>query len=119
MAVACSGLRFLITSLAIGTLYAHLTYQSFWRQLLFLVALILFSVLANGLRAFLLIYVAEKSNMAYGFGDDHYIYGWLVFGLVLLLMFKPGFTSLRNSFAVVRMPFASVTTSSFTSTTIT
>lgn len=90
VAVACSGLRFLITSLAIGTLYAHLTYQSFWRQLLFLVALILFSVLANGLRAFLLIYIAEQTNMAYGFGDDHYVYGWLVFGLVLLIMFWLG-----------------------------
>ncbi|WP_333797337.1 exosortase A [Rheinheimera sp.] len=90
VAVACSGLRFLITSLAIGTLYAHLTYLSFVRQLLFLLALILFSVLANGLRAFLLIYIAEQTNMAYGFGDDHYVYGWLVFGLVLMIMFWLG-----------------------------
>ena len=90
VAVACSGLRFLITSLAIGTLFAHLTYQSFWRQLLFMLALVLFSVLANGMRAFLLIYIAEQTDMAYGFGDDHYIYGWLVFGLVLLVMFWLG-----------------------------
>lgn len=90
VAVACSGLRFLITSLAIGTLYAHLTYLSFWRQLSFLLALILCSVLANGLRAFLLIYIAEQTNMAYGFGDEHYVYGWLVFGLVLLFMFWLG-----------------------------
>lgn len=90
VAVACSGLRFLIASLAIGTLFAHLTFASFRRQCLFLLALILVSVLANGLRAFVLIVIAEQSNMAYGFGDDHYIYGWLVFGLVLLLMFYLG-----------------------------
>lgn len=90
VAVACSGLRFLITSLAIGTLFAHLTYQTLWRQLLFMAALVLFSIFANGMRAFLLIYIAEKTEMAYGFGDDHYIYGWLVFGLVLLVMFWLG-----------------------------
>lgn len=90
VAVACSGLRFLIASLAIGTLFAHLTFQSFYRQLLFLFGLVVVSVLANGLRAFVLIWIAEKSNMAYGFGDDHYIYGWLVFALVLLLMFYLG-----------------------------
>lgn len=90
VAVACSGLRFLIASLAIGTLFAHLTFRSFRRQCLFMLALILVSVLANGLRAFVLILIAEQSNMAYGFGDDHYVYGWLVFGLVLLLMFYVG-----------------------------
>ncbi len=90
VAVACSGLRFLIASLAIGTLFAHLTFRSFRRQCVFLLALVLVSVLANGLRAFVLILIAEQSNMVYGFGDDHYIYGWLVFGLVLLLMFYLG-----------------------------
>ncbi len=90
VAVACSGLRFLIASLAIGTLFAHLTYRSFWRQCAFLVTLILFSILANGLRAALLILVAEETNMAYGFGDDHYVYGWVVFGLVMLFMFWLG-----------------------------
>lgn len=90
VAVACSGLRFLIASLAIGTLFAHLTFQSLKRQLLFIMALVVVSVLANGLRAFVLIWIAEQTNMAYGFGDDHYVYGWLVFALVLLSMFYLG-----------------------------
>ncbi|MBU2224935.1 MAG: exosortase, partial [Gammaproteobacteria bacterium] len=90
VAVACSGLRFLIASIAIGTLFAHLTYRSLFRQSAFVVTLIAFSILANGLRAALLIFVAEKSNMAYGFGADHYVYGWVVFGLVMLIMFWLG-----------------------------
>jgi exosortase A len=90
VAVACSGLRFLIASIAIGTLFAHLTYQSFLRQVLFVLTLIVFSILANGLRAALLIVIAEQSNMAYGFGADHYVYGWVVFGLVMLTMFWLG-----------------------------
>mgnify|MGYP004701584205 CR=1 FL=1 len=90
VAVACSGLRFLIASLAIGTLFAHLSFISIYRQLLFMVVLVIVSIIANGIRAFFLIFIAEKSNMAYGFGADHYVYGWVVFGLVLLLMFYLG-----------------------------
>jgi exosortase A len=90
VAVACSGLRFLIASLAIGTLFAHLSFISIYRQVLFMVVLVIVSIIANGIRAFFLIFIAEKSNMAYGFGADHYVYGWVVFGLVLLLMFYLG-----------------------------
>jgi exosortase A len=121
VAVACSGLRFLIASLAIGTLFAHLTFISFRRQCLFLLALLLVSVLANGLRAFVLIVIAEQTNMAYGFGDDHYIYGWLVFGLVLLLMFYLGgrFSDFPATTASDQQPAESLTTTHTTQTATT
>lgn len=90
VAEACSGLRFLIASLAIGCIFAHLYFKTWYRQWLFMVMLIAASILANGARAFLLIYLAEMSNMQLGFGDDHYIYGWLVFVVVLALMFWLG-----------------------------
>lgn len=87
VAEACSGLRFLIASLAISVLFAELTYQGFWKKLTFVVFMMLVSVLANGVRAFMLVYIGEKSNMALGFGADHYLYGWLFFGAVLLAGF--------------------------------
>lgn len=90
VAEACSGLRFLIASLAIGCIFAHLYFKTWYRQWLFMALLIVASVLANGARAFLLIYLAEMSNMQLGFGADHYLYGWLVFVLVLALMFWLG-----------------------------
>jgi exosortase A len=87
VAVACSGLRFLIASVAIGTLFCYLTYRKWFKHVLFMVSLLIFSVLTNGFRAFFLIWIAEKSNMKYGFGADHYIYGWLFFGMVMFVMF--------------------------------
>ncbi len=90
VAEACSGLRFLIASVAISVLYAYLTYNKLIKQLLFVLTMIVVSILANGGRAFMLVYIGEKTNMAYGFGADHYLYGWLFFGAVLMAGFWLG-----------------------------
>lgn len=90
VAEACSGLRFLIAALAISVLFAHLHYRKWWKQFLFVGFMAVLSVLANGVRAFMLVFIGEKSNMQLGFGADHYLYGWLFFGLVLLAGFWLG-----------------------------
>jgi exosortase A len=90
VAEACSGLRFLIAALAISVLFAYLHYNRIWKQVLFVVLMALLSVLANGVRAFMLVYIGEKTAMQYGFGADHFVYGWLFFGLVLLAGFWLG-----------------------------
>ncbi len=90
VAEACSGLRFLIAALAISVLFAHLHYRSWWKQFLFVGFMAVLSVLANGVRAFMLVVIGEKSNMQLGFGADHYLYGWLFFGVVLLAGFWLG-----------------------------
>ena len=90
VAVACSGLRFLIASVAIGTLFCYLTYRRWYKHIVFMVSLLAFSVLANGFRAFFLIWIAEQTNMEYGFGADHYVYGWVFFGVVMFVMFWGG-----------------------------
>jgi exosortase A len=90
VAEACSGLRYLIASVAIGTLYAHLTYRRLRSRLVFIAASVLVPVLANGIRAYLIVLIAHLSDMKYATGIDHLIYGWLFFGLVMLLMFWVG-----------------------------
>jgi exosortase A len=84
VAEACSGLRFLIASLAVSVLFAYLNYKRLPKQIIFILFMTVLSVFANGIRAFLLVYIGEKSNMQLGFGADHYLYGWIFFGLVLL-----------------------------------
>lgn len=84
VAEACSGLRFLIASLAVSVLFAYLNFKRLPKQIIFIVFMTVLSVFANGIRAFMLVYIGEKSNMQLGFGADHYLYGWLFFGLVLL-----------------------------------
>ncbi|HSG52245.1 MAG TPA: exosortase A, partial [Rheinheimera sp.] len=90
VAEACSGLRFLIAALAISVLFAYLHYNAIWKQIVFVVVMAFLSILANGVRAFMLVYIGEKSGMKYGFGADHFVYGWLFFGVVLMAGFWIG-----------------------------
>lgn len=90
VAVACSGLNFLIASLSLACLYAYITYSKLYKQISFVVLTVVVSIIANSLRAFLLIFVAKVSDFKLGFGTDHYYYGWLVFFLVIYLMFWLG-----------------------------
>lgn len=87
---ACSGVRYLIASITLGIIYAHLTYRSRWRQLLFVLASIAVPILANGLRAYMIVMIGHLSDMKYAVGVDHLIYGWVFFGLVMLLLFWIG-----------------------------
>jgi exosortase A len=87
---ACSGLRYLISSVTLGCLYAYLTYQSTWRRLLFVIVALALPVLANGLRAYMIVMIGHSSNMTLAVGVDHLIYGWAFFGLVMLLLFWVG-----------------------------
>ncbi|ADJ28639.1 exosortase A [Nitrosococcus watsonii] len=90
VAEACSGLRYLIASIALGTLYAYLTYSSYWRRAAFIVASVIIPIIANGIRAYAIIMLAYLSNMKLATGVDHIIYGWIFFGVVMLLLFWLG-----------------------------
>ena len=87
---ACSGLRYLIASFTLGTLYAYLTYRSFKRRLVFTLASVLVPIAANGVRAYMIVMIGHLSGMKLAVGVDHLIYGWLFFGLVMLLLFWIG-----------------------------
>jgi len=90
VAEACSGLRYLIASVALGFLYAYLSYRSLWRRLAFIALSVAMPIVANGIRAYGIVMIAHLSEMKYATGVDHLIYGWLFFGLVVLLMFWIG-----------------------------
>lgn len=90
VAEACSGLRYLVASVALGFLYAWLNYRSVWRRLAFIALSVLMPIIANGIRAYGIVMIAHLSEMQYATGVDHLIYGWLFFGLVVMLMFWIG-----------------------------
>lgn len=87
---ACSGVRYLIASFTLGCLYAYLTYRSVWRRLAFMLISIAVPIVANGMRAYMIVMIGHLSNMKLAAGVDHIIYGWLFFGLVMLVMFWVG-----------------------------
>ena len=87
---ACSGVRYLIASLMVGTLFAYLNYQSSKRRLIFVAVSIVVPILANWMRAYLIVMLGHLSGNKLAAGVDHLIYGWLFFGVVIMLMFIIG-----------------------------
>lgn len=87
---ACSGLRYLIASFTLGTLYAYLTYRSLTRRLVFIALSVIVPIVANGIRAYLIVMTGHLSDMQLAVGIDHLIYGWVFFGFVMLLLFWIG-----------------------------
>ena len=84
---ACSGLRYLIASLTLGCLFAYLTYQSFWRRVAFIGLSILVPIVANWIRAYMIVMIGHLSSNRLATGVDHVIYGWVFFGFVMMLLF--------------------------------
>jgi exosortase A len=87
---ACSGVRYLISSITLGSLYAYLTYRSTRRRLAFVALSVVVPIIANGLRAFMIVMIGHHSSMTMATGVDHLIYGWAFFGLVMFVMFWIG-----------------------------
>lgn len=84
---ACSGLRYLIASVTLGCLFAYLTYQSFWRRAAFIGLSILVPIVANWIRAYMIVMIGHLSSNRLATGVDHVIYGWAFFGFVMMLLF--------------------------------
>ena len=87
---ACSGVRYLIASLTVGTLFAYLNYRSLKRRLIFVGISIIVPVIANWVRAYIIVMLGHLSGNELAVGADHLIYGWVFFGIVIMIMFAIG-----------------------------
>ncbi len=87
---ACSGLRYVIASVTLGFLYAYLSYTKLWKRALFVVISFLVPIIANGIRAYLIVLLGHLSGMTIAVGVDHLIYGWIFFGFVMAILFYIG-----------------------------
>lgn len=87
---ACSGIRYLMASVTVGTLFAYLNFSSGRKRLAFVGVSIVVPVVANWLRAYLIVMLGHLTDNRLAAGVDHLIYGWLFFGLVMAVMFMIG-----------------------------
>ncbi|HEY7699941.1 MAG TPA: exosortase A [Vicinamibacteria bacterium] len=87
---ACSGLRYLIACVTIGLVFAYLTYRSWTRRALFIGLSVAVPIVANWIRAFLIVFVGYSSGMTLAVGVDHLIYGWIFYALVMCLLLWVG-----------------------------
>ncbi len=110
VAAACSGIRYLIASIALGVLYAHFAYSTIWRKCAFLALCIIVPIIANGIRAYGIVLLAHMTHMKLAVGVDHLIYGWIFFGLMILLLFWFGTLMREKSSPPVSMIQPKVTT---------
>lgn len=86
----CSGVRYLIASFMVGTLFAYLNYRSYKRRAIFMIVALLLPIVANWVRAYMIVMMAHLSGNRIGVGLDHILYGWVFFGIVIFIMFIIG-----------------------------
>lgn len=86
----CSGVRYLIASAALGTIYAYITYESLTKRTVFIIASLIVPIVANSLRAYGIVMIGHLSGMTYAVGADHLLYGWVFFGIVIFVLFWVG-----------------------------
>lgn len=84
VAEACSGVMFIVAMAAFAALAAHLCFRSWKRRIIFVAAALLTTIIANALRAFGTILIAENFGHEYARGFDHLVFGWIFFAVIIL-----------------------------------
>jgi len=90
VAEACAGLRFLIATMTLGVLYAHLTYRKWYKIALFLASCVVVPLVGNGLRCLGIIMLAYMTNNEVAVGADHLVYGWFFNVAIMIVLFFAG-----------------------------
>lgn len=87
---ACSGIRYLMASVMVGTLFAYLNYRSMKRRWIFVGVALVLPLVANWLRAYMIVMLGHFSGNKLATGADHLVYGWVFFGIIMMMMFMIG-----------------------------
>lgn len=90
VAEACSGIRFLISTIFLGFVCASLFFNAYPKRILFILFAIVLPVVANILRVFGIILIGHFIDMKYAAGADHLVYGWFFFLLITVVMILIG-----------------------------
>lgn len=83
---ACSGLRYLLPALVLGTLYGYLNYVSLRARLLVVLVAAGAAVLVNLVRVFIIVYLGYATDMQHPFVEDHLTLGWYLFGGMVVIL---------------------------------
>lgn len=86
VAEECSGVKFLIAMVALGVLVAHTCFASWNRRAWFMLACVVVPIIANGIRAWATIFLAQYVGAEAAGSFDHIVYGWVFFAIVIALI---------------------------------
>ncbi len=90
IADGCSGLRYLIVSLAISSLFSFLYIKKIRNAVLFFSVAILGALITNWIRITALILIGEYTNMESDLMTDHNMFGWYLYVPFMFLLFMWG-----------------------------
>ena len=88
IAGGCSGLRYLIVSLAISSLFSFLYIKNTKKALLFFTVAILGALITNWIRITALILIGEYTDMQSDLMTDHNVFGWYLYIPFMFLLFS-------------------------------
>jgi len=86
----CAGLNFLLAAVALSLVYGKLMYDRLWARGLCVLIAVATSVAANAVRIYLIIALTEWTEQRIGLADDHLLFGWGFFALVMLALMWVG-----------------------------
>jgi exosortase A len=86
VAEACSGVKFLIAMVTLAVLVCFTRFARWSHRAAFMAACIVVPILANGVRAWATIYVAQFIGAERATGFDHIIYGWIFFAVIVAVL---------------------------------
>ncbi|MDY7097988.1 MAG: exosortase A [Pseudomonadota bacterium] len=86
VAEACSGVKFLVAMITLSVLVGFTRFKSWNRRAIFFAASVVVPIIANGIRAWGTIYIAQFAGVEFAAGFDHIFYGWIFFALVVILV---------------------------------
>lgn len=83
VAPGCAGLNFILAALALSMVYADIMYKGWRRKLACVSIWVAVAVLANGVRIFVILVLAQMTDKKLAIVDDHILYGWGFFIIIL------------------------------------
>jgi exosortase A len=90
VADVCSGLKFLLAGVFAGLAFSYVTYTNVYKRLLFIGLVAIAVVITNGVRAFIVMYVASATDMKILGGEDHIVFGTVMFAAVFVALILAG-----------------------------
>jgi len=90
VAEVCSGVRYLVASLAVGFLFAGVIYRSWRRRVGFFLASGIIPILANGVRIYAIVVIGYLGGDRLALSVDHVLAGLVFFSIIMLLLFLVG-----------------------------
>jgi exosortase A len=84
----CAGLNFILATAALAPLYVYFLYRAAWKRVVAVVLALFLAIIMNGVRIAGIIALAEWSDRRLNIVDDHLLYGW---GFFVLVLFAAGY----------------------------